>query len=204
MGGGGSIQGFNDSLKNNRKLLRKSSFFPKERSFLNPKREYYKAAGGVESLRNASKEELLEIRKTIRNKRKIENIIMIVLFVIVTILTIYLMRDFFKENENYISAEDKKALELKNKEFSFFITDGDNYLEKGQWHNAVFQYNKALELFPTNYDASYRVAYALSYWCRNEKLNCKLAADKVQELLAEYPNKQELIELEQILIFENE
>ena len=48
MGGGGSIQGMSNSLKINRQMLRKKTYFSKERSFLNRKREFHKAAGIID------------------------------------------------------------------------------------------------------------------------------------------------------------
>ena len=201
MGGGGSIQGFNTSLKNNRKLLRKTSFFPKERSFLNSKREYIKRAGGVKSLKNASKEELLAIRESIIAKRRKDNLLTVAIFIILVAATIYISIDYYKAHSNIISQ--KKKIELKENlaEYNFYISDGDSYLEKGQWHNAIFQYDKALEIFPNDYSANYRLVYAQVYRCRNTKVNCDQANRNVQKLLEQFPEKPELIELEHVLIF---
>ncbi|QNJ98149.1 tetratricopeptide repeat protein [Constantimarinum furrinae] len=201
MGGGGSIQGFNNSLKENRKLLKKTRFFPAERSFLNRKREYVKRAGGVESLRNASKEELLAIRNSIVAKRKKDSLVTIVLFVILASVVAYFSVDYFKTNPNYVSEEERLEIKNNNEKYNFYISDGDSYLNKGQWHNAIFQYNKALEIFPNNYDALYRSVYAQVYRCRNTKENCESAKSNLEQLLNKFPEKQDLIELEQVLVF---
>ncbi|MGS2765187.1 hypothetical protein [Sinomicrobium sp. M5D2P9] len=76
MSGGGSIQGMINSLKNNKKLLRSKSLFSKEKTFLNIKKEYLKAAGGNLDFKKASKEDITRIRKSVLKERKKDNIIL--------------------------------------------------------------------------------------------------------------------------------
>lgn len=42
--------------------------------------------------------------------------------------------------------------ETKVNKIDFFIADGDAYFNKQQWHNAAFQYRKALNILPDNYN----------------------------------------------------
>jgi len=200
MSGAGSMQSMNTSLKTNRKLLRKSYFSTKHKTFLNRKREYYAAAGGVENIRTATKEELLEIRQKIITKRKKENFVTIIIALIFISLVVYFSISFFKDNTDY-KTPNQKQLKIDQKQYSFFISSGDSYLSKSQWHNAVFQYTRAQEIYPNDYHASYRIAYAFVYSCRNTNKNCEAAEYKLKEIMEKYPNKPELIELEQVLIF---
>jgi tetratricopeptide (TPR) repeat protein len=200
-GGGGSIQGMYTSLKNNRMLLRTSHFYPRKKSFFNRKKEYIKAADGFVELEIATKDELLAIRKRILRKRRIDDFITLALFLMLSSVVVYFSFGFFKTNPNYVSPEEKHKIEINNEKYSFFISDGDTYLKKGQWHNAIFQYNKALEIFPKDYHANYRLVYASVYRCRNEKVNCDKASNSLQELIKLYPNKSELTELELVLEF---
>ncbi len=202
MGGGGSIQGMNNSLKMNRQLLRKKTYFRKERSFLNRKREYHKAAGIID-LKTATKEELAGIRKTIIKRRRKSNLIFLFLFVIIASPLLYFSFDFFKTQTNKELMIEKMEKDERMEKYNFFISDGDEYIKKGEWHNAMFQFNKAIEIFPNDYHAHYRYSYAAVYRCRNEKEKCEIADNSLSKLLKEFPDKTELIELEQMLIFAN-
>ena len=203
MGGGGSIQGMSNSLKINRQMLRKKTMLRKERSFLNRKREYHKAAGIVD-LKTATKEELAEIRKKIIRRRRKNNLIFTILFIVLASPIVYYSSEFFKKQTEKEAAIEKIEKDKKMEKYNFFIKDGDNYIKKAQWHNAMFQYNKAIEIFPNDYHAYYRYSYAAVYRCRNEKENCDEAEKSLNKLLKEYPEQQELIELEQILVFAKE
>jgi len=205
MGGGGSIQGMNNSLNNNKKLLRKKSLFKKERSFLNLKRAYFKAAEGEINVRNATKEQLAAIRKKVLNQRRRENRILTAIASSVILLTSFLLYP-------HISAAVKNPPSTNNAEqvhsaqdtedFNFYISEGDKYLKQSKWHNAVFQYKKAVELFPSEYDGMYRLAYAQVYRCRNTGVNCISGRELVDKLLKSYPDKKELIDLKIVLEFE--
>ena len=203
MGGGGSIQGMNTSLKNNRMLLRTSRFNPKKKSFFNRRKEYIKAADGFVELKEATPEELHKIRKKILLQRRNGNILSLVLIIVLIPFFVYFSFHWFKTERKIISSKEMKAVNDKKDDYTFFINDGDSYLEKGKWHNAIFQYNKVLELFPSDYDAHYRLAYAYTYRCRNEKINCEEANSKIEKLLEQFPNNSELIELEVVLKFLN-
>lgn len=202
MEGGGSIQGNDNSLNNNHKLLQKGSLFNKKRSLLELRREYQSAINGIADYNMASEDDLKRIRAKIIKQRRIDNVITICIFLLIIPFVIAFSSSYFKtdETEGPTYAE-KKSMRQDSTKYSFFSTDGDNYLKNGQWHNAIFQYKKALEIYPSNYDAQYRLAYAYTYRCRNTKVNCELANRFVQKLRSTLPERQELIELEQVLIF---
>ena len=200
MGGGGSIQGMSNSLKINRQMLRKKTYFRKERSFLNRKREFHKAAGIID-LKTATTEELAEIRHKIIKRRRQNNLKFLLFFMVIFIPILYFSIGFFKNETEKAAMIEVLEKDRKMEKYRFYIEDGDSYIKKGQWHNAMFQYNKAIELFPNDYHATYRYAYAAVYRCRNVKEKCNVASTALEKLLKDFPNQQELVELEQILLF---
>lgn len=184
------------SLRNNKKLLG-----PK-RSFLNQKKEFIIAAHGEVKLRKASKQELRKIRKKILQTRRQQLYINIgiccILVIILTIGTIAYVNHLTALNTQL------KQIELtKNSEkYLEFIKDGDQWLEKRSWHNSIFQYKKALEIFPNEYDINYRLVYVYCLRCENEYLNCQEAKNKLDKLLKKFPGRTELIQLKAKLEYE--
>lgn len=111
---------------------------------------------------------------------------------------------FTKILTEQISKLEKESLDIKKSAYLKLIEDGDKWLTKMKWHNAVFQYEKALEIFPKEYDINYRLTYALCLRCEADFTNCKEAKNKLEKLLLQYPNKSELIELKKMLEYEYE
>jgi tetratricopeptide (TPR) repeat protein len=192
--GGGSIQNMINTLRNNKNLLRKKSMFKKERSFLQIKKEYLKVTKGKIELKNTTKEELALIRQRVLNQRQKERGISLLIAVCVLGFFTYLAIAIFKSTPN-----PSIRIEIqKQNNFLFFITDGDNWFEKEKWHNAVFQYQKALEIYPNDFDASYRLALAYVYHCKFENKDCNRGKILLMRLLKVKPENSALIELNQI------
>ena len=198
MAGGGSMQGMIISLRNNKNLLR-----PK-RSFLNQRKEFLKAAKGEANFRKATKEELELFRKKIYKKRKIQRNIDITIWSVIGIILLFATILLTKTLNEQIRDSKKEGLNFKMNNYLELIEDGDQWLTKRKWHNAVFQYRKALEIFPKEYDINYRLTYALCLRCEADFTNCKEAQNKLDELLLQYPNRGELLELRRILKYEYE
>ena len=83
---------------------------------------------------------------------------------------------------NYVLQETKE-----DNKYLFFITDGDSWLSQRRWHNAIFQYKKALEIKPGNYDALYRLSMAYSFRCVATGVNCEEGKALVKRLQAYQP-----------------
>lgn len=201
MGGGGSIQGMNNSLNNNRKLLQKPTYFNRKRSLLELRREYQSTINGISDYNMASEDDLKQIRAKIIKQRRKESAITLSIFLLLLPFVIYFSIGYFKTSEIHVTKKEKIELEQKSDKFNFYLADGDNYLKNSQWHNAIFQYKKALDIYPNSYHAQYRLVFAYTYRCRNTQLNCTQASEQINTLLTSYPEKQELIELEQVLVF---
>ncbi|PQJ76704.1 hypothetical protein [Polaribacter glomeratus] len=203
MPGEGSIQGMLTSLSNNKRLLRKKNMFRPERTFLSLKRAYIKSAGGEIELKKATKKQLRAIRiQIIRERRKNWHAfynIFLFLFLIVGFIT-------YNFIQNYTIAKEKtKKIELDNKieRSLLLIAKGDYWLKKRSWYNAIFEYKRAFELLPNDYTVYYRLAHAYSLRCENEFEDCKKGKKLLDKLINQFPEKSELLELEELLKYEN-
>lgn len=201
--GGGSIQGMITSLSNNKNLLRSKRLFKKERTFLNIKKEYLKASEGKLNLKKASKEELQQIRKKIIKERRKENMVLISIAIVITSVIFYFTINVIQQN--YIDIKNQQTLEFKKKEkeFLLLINKGDEWFEKGKWHNSIFYYEKAKEIFQKNYEINYRLVRSYSFQCESEFKNCHDAKKLLDKLFLMFPDKKkELLEIKGKLEYE--
>jgi len=202
MGGEGSMANMIASLRYNKNQLRRKRLFKKERSFLNLKKEYFKAANGEKNLRNATPAELRKIREKVLAHRKHENrILFVVVFVfifIIGILTFRYYNYYKKESQEYTWAIENVQFEKKLEKYLFFISDGDKWIEEKHWNNAIFQYKEALKVFPAEFDANYRLALAYSYKCKNENKNCEEGKILISKIKKQFPDNSEVLEIETV------
>ena len=59
-------------------------------------------------------------------------------------------------------------------------------------HNAIFQYARASQIFPNEYDVQYRLALAYTYQCQYTNKECKHADSLVNRLLIHFPDKEKV------------
>lgn len=196
MAGGGSIQGMIISLRNNKHLLR-----PK-RSFLNQRKEFLKAAKGEINLKKATKQELELLRKEIYQERKRQRKIDVTIWSCIGIILLSIGILLTNTLKVQIQESEKVSYDIKMANYLQLIEEGDEWLTKRSWNNAIFQYKKALEIFPEEYDIHYRLTYAFCLSCEADFKNCNKAKEKLDKLLLQYPNKSELLELRKIMIYE--
>lgn len=195
MGGGGSIQGMAIILRNNKKLLRKRNPFRRGTGFERLRDEYRNYSSGKVESRPLSKKELLEIRERIKKQNRKENIrlgilAILVLFVILgsTFLLYRSIQATQEEQNNHI-------LNIKTEKYLFYIQDGDEWLNKGHFNNALFQYFLAKEIFPNEYDVNYRIALVYGSKCKYEDSSCSKGLRQLKELEVQFPEKNELKKL---------
>ena len=60
----------------------------------------------------------------------------------------------------------------KQKQLNFLIKDADLWLDKGSLHNAIFQYKKAVELFPENKILKYKLLELYKTRCISKQIDC--------------------------------
>jgi len=203
MGGEGSMKAMIDSLRNNRKLLRNKSRFTKERSFLNLKETYLKGASGKPRFKPYSKEAIKKIKAGFQRKHKQEKVLFAFLGLLFFLLFIFLGTFLIKEVLQ--EQNDRKQLNIQKQEQAYLkhIAFGDRWFSESNWHNAIFYYKKALELYPNDYDSSYRLLQAYGQNCEKELEDCAKAKDLLDELLVKFPGKKsELTQLKDVLNYE--
>ncbi len=191
-------------LRYNKSLLRKKSMFKPESSFLRTKREYYKAAEGKVNIKQATPEELHLIRKKVLKNQKRELLKVYLVFGIVLLTLGFFVLKNQNVNEpisQYAQLTYEKDQGIRTlDQYEFYISDGDEWLEKKHWHNAIFQYKKALELFPSSYDANYRLAVAYNYRCLASQSNCDESIARIAYLHQKYPQSEALYKLQQTVM----
>lgn len=200
---GGSIAGMILSLRNNANMLRKRSMFKKESTFLRIKKEYYKASKGKIDLKQLNPIQLRRIRQTIKYNRKesLKHNLIAILFVVPIVLYVgnaLLETSSFYPYSTYTNIKGGNS-QKKKSEYLFFVTKGDMYIEKEEWHNAIFHYTEALKLFPKEFSANYRLALAYTYSCSHEATNCEAAKYSIDKLFDKFPKNQKVHNLKEIL-----
>lgn len=87
------------------------------------------------------------------------------------------------------------AAKQRRDKFEFFIADGDSWLNKKNFYSAIFQYENALNLFPDNLHAQYRLAYAHYLQCVVTGKECAESYNLINRMIALYPKNKRLVEL---------
>ena len=146
-----------------------------------------------------SKKELETIKEGIRRKsniRKNKNLAFLITFLVIASIVIFNSIDYSSQNEIVIEElnEDDYLSDNIN-EYSYLIDDGDKWIEKGNWNNAIFRYKDAVKLFPAKNEAKYRLALAYSYNCKYKNKDCEIGSALTDQLLRFQPNEINFIEL---------
>lgn len=201
--GGSSAKGMIDSLRNNRKLLRKNSRFKKDRSFLNLKETDLKGASGKPKFNAYSKEAINKIKSKFRRRRKREKVFIAFLGLLGLLFFIFLgtflVKDVLQERNDTRQLNIQKQEQAYLKYFEF----GDRWFSEGKWKNAIFYYKQGAEKFPNDYEIHYRLVRAYSLHCENDLENCSEAKELLDEMLVKYPDKEnDLIEIKELLNLE--
>ena len=204
----------NTILQNNRKLLRKISIFKKDRSFMSNRKAYLKATSGDVDIKKLSKQELRKIREKVirtREKERLKHwIISILIITPVMILSYNVFNNIIeyqnkKLNEKFIPDKELEQILISREKqekvdnYYFFIDNGDDWIAKKNWNNAIFQYKNAVKEFPEKYEANYRLALAYSYKCKFDKKDCDKGLKLVGRLMKVNPNDKDLKTLKKVL-----
>lgn len=196
-GGSGVMLHAVRTLRNNRKLLRIKNRFKKERSFLNLRdMDLGTPRNGIQVEKISSKT-LKNIGRKVRSEARSYNL-RFACFLMLTLPILIYGCYFLFHNYTIVPYTEKEIPDLTEK-YYFFIEDGDRWLKNQKYHNAIFQYKMALSLFPSEFDAQYRLTLAYAYRCEYTFLDCDKGKTALMKLRKQYPNKSELIELKLIL-----
>src|SRR5690554_227695 len=205
LGGFGSLNHMIITLRNNKNLLSKKRSYFKPSNYQTLKNEYYNTVGNAFNIQKATPEQLHSIRQKIIENRKKEWRKLILLFSVLLPLICFglyaLFANFsfgFPKNEMEVNneiVEDKSA-----EKYLFYIEDGDRWVARKNYSNAIFQYQKALELHPNNFDATYRLALGYSYRCQYNFEDCDVGMRLISGLERQFPNNPEIQKVKAIFI----
>lgn len=199
LGGHGSIQHMRNAIKANEALLGKRiRLFDRGKRFSDLRQEYVQASKGRLESKEITKEELANIRLRILKRRNRQLLISLAFWALSMLMVssvIYYNRERLFANHQsevpIVSKENKK----KEERYRFCIEDGDKWLKRNHWHNAIFQYEAALKLFPESWVAKNRLAVAYTYRCRAEKVDCQKAKEFIDIVLIRHPDNHKSYEL---------
>lgn len=196
MAGGGSIQGMATILRNNKQLLRKRNSFRRGFGLAKLRNGYPRFTKERLESKEVSQKELSEIRRKVIKQNQRENILSGVILLFVVSFAIVFSLNIYTKLENYQVRENEILLAENTKKYLFYIQDGDKWLEKGHYHNAIFQYKLAKEIYPGEYDVNYRLALAHGGKCKYEQSGCEEGRMFMDYLKVKYPDKLEVWKLE--------
>lgn len=177
MAGEGFSKHASTSLSENRNLLRKKSMFKKERSFLNQKREDISSKEIHVTSKKASKYLLSRIKnKTLTEEKKETKTIAWAIGITCFLLFVMGSHFFNSKQEDNLGIVEQVTLDEVTEDqqrYEYLITSGDAWFKEEKYHNALFQYKKALEVFPNDQEAFSRVLSVYDIQCEKMKKNCK-------------------------------
>jgi len=195
-GGFGSINHMIVTLRNNKKLLPAKRSYFKKSDYSTIKNEYYNAVGDAFNIKKANPEQLHAVRTQILNKRKKESRKFFLLLGIglpLIVLALYITFHNFQFGFPNVKTASEISFENNDEEmYMFYLDDGDNWLQKRNYYNAVFQYKKAVALYPSDFEANYRLALGYSYQCQYDFENCEIGMKLISKLEKEFPDKMEI------------
>lgn len=196
LGGFGSINHMIVTLRNNKKLLPAKRSFFKNKDYSTIKNEYYNVVGDAFNIKEANPEQLLAIRKKIIKKRKREaRTFLFLLCIGIPLIVLGLYYSFHNYRFGFPNVKTAQEVSLENndeEEYMFFLEDGDAWLQKRNYYNAVFQYKKAVALYPSDFEANYRLALGYSYQCQYDFENCDKGMQLILKLEKEFPENKDI------------
>jgi len=201
LGGFGSINHMIVTLRNNKKLMPNKRSYFKPNSYQVIKTEYNKAADASFNFKKATPAQLKKIRAGIIQKRKREARNFVIIICVAIPLIGFGIFKTFQSFSFSTQKTDKQSIKAKNeKQYMFYIKDGDSWLLKRHYFNAVFQYKKALQLFPSDFEANYRLAMAYSYRCQYDFEDCGIGMKLTHKLEDQFPSNQNIKKIKSVFV----
>lgn len=129
------------------------------------------------------------IRKRARQERIRNDLFVFISGVLCFIVSFFLIESFFGVQDSWEIDQKRAQKELVRveDEFQYFINDGETWLKARAYHNAIFQFNKAVELKPEDYRGHYFLMLATMKKCSELLEGCEEANVQLNELLDKFP-----------------
>ena len=122
--------------------------------------------------------------KTLKSYKKDRLYGSLIVFFGVTLLIVFLVW-FYARTEQQEKTLVKTVTKEKIDRYDYLISSGDQWLEKKKYFNAIFQYRLALEVFPQDSLATFRLITASELNCEIYNNNC----GESEKLLEQYKNQ---------------
>jgi tetratricopeptide (TPR) repeat protein len=172
---GGSAQAANQSLRYNRAQLKGRKTFEKLKEQYNNRITYHQKVHH----KDVSPEDLARIRIEISvwaRKRRMKQSLAVLASIV---LFLAALSYFYLENQapHYHTQENSALIEQKKinenlQLVKFYADDAQYMMTKEKYHNANFQYQKAIELIPTNTMANVGLVFSLTQLCVEDDSRC--------------------------------
>ncbi|WP_319269443.1 hypothetical protein [uncultured Draconibacterium sp.] len=125
-----------------------------------------------------------------RDQKRTQALTVLSLVIIIPLITFGIFQFFFSNSQKnyhpYVSKTEKaKTAEITIEQINYLLDSGYEWLNKGHYKNARFQFNRVLEVNPVNKDALFGMAASYVYECQQENTNC----EKAKILLQDYNSK---------------
>lgn len=172
---GGSAQAANQSLRYNRSLRRGHKTFEKLKEQYENRIEYHQKVHH----KDVSPEDLARIKAEVKvwaQKRRRKQNLVLAAVIILLFGAMYFV--YYVNQPDYISRQTDHALFEQRHEkqihekFSFYADDAQFMMIQEKYHNASFQYQKAIDLVPGNTSANVGLVISLSKLCVEEERRC--------------------------------
>ena len=174
MSGGINNKRMNPILRTNNDLLRKESIFTS--TFKSRKKEAIASESGELIFKTTTKDELLKIRDKLVKERVKQKKLLAFIFTVVFILTIIISLKVYTSDVNYKKEQKiiarKRFVKEKMPSYNFYLEDGDNWLLKENFHNAIYQYKKALNLHINDSIVNLKLQAAYELHCMKRNKDC--------------------------------
>ena len=184
---GGSVLGMIQSLKANKALL------GKRYTIYDARKDFSIAAKGLKiSNQKATPEQIRNIKDVIRKQKRVADIRLTIALSIIFPLIIFGAYQFSTMLRSDVKHANMVVKNRSIEKYKFHINDGDKMISEGKWNNAIFQYTRASEIFPNEYDAQYRLALAYTYKCKYTNDACGKSDSLVNRLLEHFPDNEKV------------
>lgn len=201
-GGGGSILAMIIQYRNNMKMLRKTVFNRRDKSFLGSDASAGKYRKTELEFKHASQEEILALRKKLKHESKralIRNLLILTPFVALSIYMFFAIVRALELQKPGEQAEFYDEVGEKRSRYLHFVNEGYVWLEKKHWHNASWQFKTAAEILPDELPARLGIAKAMVYSAIENNMNSeqdyKPVLNYLSDLINDFPAHPGLYEL---------
>jgi len=202
MPGGGSALQMVQTIRFNKSLLSNRKSFGELKAYLN--RRIIKRAGSIHAdidpviLAQIKKEIRTELKESARrNAIIVWSLVGTGIILLVSLVTFIYSSAFIETDpeviakEEYIKYKREKVKTDAQQKFDYYITDGYDWLDKNEFHNAVYQFELAVKTRPNSYEANLGLCKVYLKQCYVENANCTESKRQLNHLISDFDNPVE-------------